>query len=229
MIGLIIQLGISWLLLWIFHKKDLTALGLKPSKDRLSDFAFGFVISSIVFAAYALSTTFLTGNHWKINHNFSVSEFLSSTWWTTNSVLFEELIFRGALLYILIQKTNEWAACLVSAIAFGIYHWFSFGVLGDPIQMAYVFISTGLWGLMFAFAFSRTKSLYLPAGLHLGWNFFSSVIVSQGQLGEQFLVSSNNGELLSGLRSIILQLLQILLLPAITYVYLKWYRQRDTK
>lgn len=221
MIGILIQLAISWLLLWLIAKKDLTILGLKPTTSRLKNFIFGFIISAAVFTLYCLTTAFLTDNDWTINTDFSIRDFLSSTWWTINSVLFEELIFRGALLYILIQKINERTACFVSAIAFGIYHWFSFGVFGNPVQMTYVFISTGIWGLMFAFAFSKTKSLYLPTGLHLGWNLFNIVVFSQGPLGHQILISSKNGQLLTGLPSIGLQLFQLFGLPIIVYIYLK--------
>jgi len=229
MIGILVQIAVSWLLLWLFDKKDLTILGLKPTTKRLLIFSFGFIISATIFTTYCLTIAFLTDNNWKINNDFSIRDFLSSTGWTINSVIFEELIFRGALLHILIQKTNERIACFVSAIAFGIYHWFSFGALGNPIQMTYVFVSTGIWGLMFAFAFSRTKSLYLPAGLHLGWNLFNIVIFSQGPLGHQLLVNSHNGEHLTGLPSIGLQLFQILGLPVIVYIYLKKYRLTDKK
>lgn len=221
MIGVLTQLAISWLLLWLIDKKDLSILGLKPTTDRLLGFSFGFIISATIFSFYCLTTTFLTDNDWSINSNFYVEDFFSSAGWTINSVIFEELIFRGALLYLLIQKTNERIACFVSAIAFGIYHWFSLGVPGDPIQMIYVFISTGVWGLMFAFAFSKTKSLYLPVGLHLGWNLFSIVVFSQGPLGNQFLINSNDGKLLTGLPSFGLQLFQVMGLPAIVYIYLK--------
>ena len=229
MIGILIQLAVSWLLLWLVDKKNLTILGLKPTTGRLLNFTFGFTTSATVFVIYCLTITFLTNNNWTINDDFFVRDFLSSTWWTIKSVIFEELIFRGALLYLLIQKTNERTACSISAIAFGIYHWFSFGVLGDPIQMTYIFISTGVWGLMFAFAFSKTKSLYLPLGLHMGWNLFNIVVFSQGPLGHQFLVNSNNGQLLTGLPSVGLQLLQLLGLPIIVYIYLKKYRQADKK
>lgn len=224
MIGILIQLAVSWLLLWLVDKKNLSVLGLKPTTDRLLNFAFGFILSAAVLTIYCLITSFLTNNDWTINSNFSIRDFLSSTWWTTKSVIFEELIFRGALLCLLIQKANERAACFISAITFGVYHWFSFGVIGNPVLMIYVFVLTGVWGLMFAFAFSKTKSLYLPTGLHLGWNLFNIVIFSQGPLGQQVLVSSNNGQQLTGLASIGLQLFQVFGLPIIAYVYLKKYR-----
>lgn len=111
-------------------------------------------------------------------------------------------------------------ACIISAVAFGIYHWFSYGVFGEPMQMIYVFIITGIGGLMFAYAFALTKSLYLPIGLHLGWNLATIVIFSQGPLGEQLLIGSN-GQKLGGILSVLFFLYQILVLPLITYWYLK--------
>jgi hypothetical protein len=36
--------------------------------------------------------------------------------------------------------------------------------MGNPLQMTIVFIMTGIWGAMFAMAFARTKSLFLPMG-----------------------------------------------------------------
>jgi hypothetical protein len=229
MAGLLIQLAVSWLLLWFIDKKHLTVLGFKPTNQRVQQFTFGFTLSALVFTLYCLTITFFTHNHWSINQAFSRYDFIKSTWWTINSVLFEELIFRGALLYLLIHKTSERIGCFTSAVAFGIYHWFSFGVLGNPVQMIYVFIMTGVWGIMFAFAFSRTNALYLPVGLHLGWNLFNTVVFSQGPLGSQLFVSSHNGQLLTGFASIAIQLFQLLAVPVIVYFYLRKYKMVAVK
>lgn len=228
MIGILIQLAISWVLLRLIAKKGLTVLGLQPSTDRLKIFSLGFILSAACFTIYCLMTTYLTGNSWTRNSAFSLKQFLLSTWWTANSVIYEELIFRGALLYLLIQKTSLKTGCFISAIAFGIYHWFSFGVFGNPIQMTYIFFSTGIWGLMYAYSFAKTKSLYLPTGLHLGWNVFNIVIFSQGPLGHQLLINSNNEQHVSGLPSIGLQLFQLLGLPIIMFIYLKKFRRSDS-
>jgi hypothetical protein len=134
-------------------------------------------------------------------------------------VLYEELIFRGALLYILIKKLGVKTACLTSAIGFGVYHWFTSGAMGNPLQMTFVFVMTGIWGAMFAMAFARTKSLYLPIGLHFGWNFISTVIFSQGPLGIQ-LLNGSGGQKLGGALSVIVFLFQLSAVPLITYWYL---------
>lgn len=229
MFGILIQLLISWLLLWFTERKNLIVLGFIPTKTRLLGFLFGFSISAIVISFLYLAISWLTNNYWSINPDFQASDFFSSTWWVFKSVIFEELIFRGALLYILIQKTNEIKACLISAISFGIYHWFSFSVIGNPVLMTYIFFTTGIWGLMFAFAYSRTESLYLPIGLHLGWNLFNIVIFSQGPFENQLFINSNNGQLLTGFTSVGFQLFQVFAVPIIILYYLNRRRQKVKK
>ena len=104
----------------------------------------------------------------------------------------EELIFRGALLYILIQKLGKLKGIIISSIAFGIYHWFTFEILGSIIPMIVVFIGTGLMGYAFALSFSKTKSIAMPIGLHLGWNFTVNTIFSNGPLGNGIILSESN-------------------------------------
>lgn len=220
MLGLIVELIISWLLLWIFCKKGLLVLGILPTQSRLFNLFFGILIAAVCCTVYYLSLTFFTTDKWTLNNEFTGKKLLASSWWTLNSVLYEELMFRGALLYILIKKFGVKTACITSAFCFGVYHWFTFGAIGNPLQMLFVFIITVIWGLMFAIAFAKTKSLYLPIGLHFGWNLISTVIFSQGPLGNQLLISSG-GQKLGGILSLVVFLFQVLTVPLITYWYLK--------
>lgn len=219
MLGLIVELIISWILLWIFFKKGLLVLGIVPTQNRLFNLFFGILIAAVCCTLYYSSFVFFTANKWTLNNEFSGQKLLTSSWWTLNSVLYEELIFRGALLYILIKKLGVRTACITSAICFGVYHWFTSGALGNPLQMTIIFIMTGIWGAMFAMAFARTKSLYLPIGLHFGWNFISTVIFSQGPLGNQLLIISG-GQNLSEVLSTVVLIFQLLAVPVITYWYL---------
>lgn len=219
MLGLIVELIISWLLLWIFFKKGLLVLGIVPTQSRLFNLFFGILIAAVCCTLYCLSFAFFTTNKWTLNNEFTGQKLLASSWWTLNSVLYEELIFRGALLYILIKKLGVRTACITSALCFGVYHWFTSGVLGNPLQMTIIFIMTGIWGAMFAMAFARTKSLYLPIGLHFGWNFISTVVFSQGPLGNQLLVISGGQKLGEALSAAVF-IFQLLAAPVVTYWYL---------
>jgi len=221
MLGLFVELVLSWLLLWLFFKKSLLALGIAPTQSRIFNLGIGLLIAGICAALYYLSFSTFLNNHWTINTAFTKQKFAAGSWWTLQSVLYEELIFRGALLYILIKKIGINAACITSAICFGVYHWFTSGALGNPQQMAIIFFMTGIWGWMFAMAFAKTKSLYLPIGLHFGWNFISTIIFSQGPSGKQFLVL--NGEDRFGVAlSVAVFIFQLFAVPVITYCYLRW-------
>jgi uncharacterized protein len=220
MAGLIVELIVSWILLWLFSKASLLVLGISPTRPRIYNFLIGFLIASVVCFVYYLSLAGVSDSHLMLNREFSIRNFFKSSWWVLNSVLFEEFIFRGALLYIAIKKLGARNACILSAIAFGIYHWFSYGAFGNIKQMLIIFIMTGTWGLMFAYAFAKTKSMYLPIGLHFGWNLVNTVVFSQGPLGQQILITSSNKKL-EGNLSLVFFILQIVAVPIIVYMYLR--------
>jgi len=220
MAGILVELIISWLLLWFIYKKHLTVLGFTLTKSRCLNLLFGFLIAAVCSVIYYMSFTVFANNRWLINQTFTTQKLPASSWWTFISVLYEELIFRGALLYIAIQKFGAKNACIISAALFAIYHWFSMGGFGNPVQMILIFCMTGIWGFMFAMAFAKTQSLYLPIGLHFGWNFISAVIFSNGPLGTQLLISSNEQKL-NGILSLAIFLFQIFSVPLFVYWYLK--------
>jgi membrane protease YdiL (CAAX protease family) len=220
MLGLLIELVINWILLWVVCKKNLAVLGIMPSMKRFTNLFIGFLIAAVCCTIYYLSFTVFAGNSWVFNKGFTIHSMAGSAWWTLRSVLFEELIFRAALLYIAIQKLGTKTACIISAVAFGVYHWFSQGAFGNPVQMIFLFGMTAIWGFMFAIAFSTTKSLYLPIGLHFGWNLISTVVFSQGPLGNQLLISSG-GQKLGEALSVVFFLFQVFSVPLIIYWYLK--------
>ena len=81
-------------------------------------------------------------------------------------------------------------ALFFSAAAFGVYHWFTFGVLGSPPAMVVVFIVTGFMGYVFGLAYFRTSSLMLPIGIHLGWNLVVNTLLPiNPKSGALFVVS----------------------------------------
>lgn len=228
MIGIIVALTISWLLLFLIEKKNILSLGFLPVGKRLKQFFIGFLITAILCAIIQYSESLLKSSTWILNEKISSLIILKSFWWDLKSVLTEELIFRGAVLYILIQKIGSNKAILISAIAFGIYHWFSFGVLGNVVAMILVFIGTGLMGYAWAWAFAKTKSIMLPFGFHLGWNFIHNSIFSKGPLGERVLTSQGGNEL-SDWTSLLNFVLGLVLVPILLLIYVRYFVKEETK
>ena len=188
MVGIIVQLALSWLIIWLFNKGNLKILGFFPTKRRLLDFGIFFFITSICCASDFFLRMYFAEQQWKLNPDISASLIFTGLWWNIKSVLFEELIFRGVLLYILIKKLGALKAIVISAIAFGIYHWFSHEVIGDAKQMAITFLTTGTMGLLYAYGYAKSFSLYIPCAIHLGWNITRSVVFSETVIGDQLFV-----------------------------------------
>ena len=186
MAGIVVELIISWLLLWFISKQHLSVLGFKPTKSRIINLGVGFLIAASCCCIYQLLTTAFVDNHWFLNKNSTTKAILESVKWGLISVLYEELIFRGALLYIAINKLGIKWACILSAVCFGVYHWFTFNVLGNPFMMVITFLMTAIVGFSWAYSFAKTKSVYLPIGLHFGWNLVSMVYFPMAFQSKQF-------------------------------------------
>ncbi len=224
MAGVIVELIISWILLWFICKKHLSVLGFRPTKNRVTHLGLGLLIAASCCTIYQLMTTVFVGNNWILNKQATREEILENSRGALISVLYEELIFRGALLYIAIKKLGVTKACILSSVCFGIYHWFTFNVIGNPFMMVITFLMTAFVGLSWAFAFAKTSSLYLPIGLHFGWNLFSLVVFSNSSPAQAIFVRANDNNL-QGLLSWLVFIFQILALPLLTF----WYLRRLSK
>jgi hypothetical protein len=82
----------------------------------------------------------------------------------------EELMSRGYHLQTIASGLNLFWGLVLSSVIFGALH------LGNPnatwVSAAGIFFA----GLFLGYAYLRTGQLWLPIGLHLGWNFFEGVI-----------------------------------------------------
>ncbi|WP_019870007.1 CPBP family intramembrane glutamic endopeptidase [Salinispora oceanensis] len=78
----------------------------------------------------------------------------------------EELIFRGILFRIVEQRIGTWAALILTGLLFGILHLF------NPNASLWSSVAIAIEaGGMLAAAYAATRTLWLPIGLHFGWNF----------------------------------------------------------
>jgi hypothetical protein len=82
----------------------------------------------------------------------------------------EELLSRGYHLQTMASGTNLFWGVILSSAAFGIFH------IQNPsanwVSTAGIFLA----GVYLAYGYLRTRQLWLPIGLHIGWNFFEGVV-----------------------------------------------------
>ncbi len=181
---------LSWLVIYRIDRKSIFRLWLQPWSRRRKEFLQGFFFLAGLCILGQVVFSLLNGTSWSISQDLKAEKFLDSLYFDINSVLFEELLFRGLILHLLIKYLNKNRAIIISSIAFGIYHWFTMGVLGNMMGMAVVFLVTASMGYALASAYATTRSLLLPISLHLGWNLTNHNIFSQGPLGTMFLEAS---------------------------------------
>ncbi|MBA6153062.1 CPBP family intramembrane glutamic endopeptidase [Gelidibacter maritimus] len=228
MIGILVAIVVSWLLLYLIEKNNILALGFLPIGKRLKQFLIGFLVTGLLCVLDQFLESYLKSSTWILNKEMTSGIIIKSFWWDFKSVLTEELMFRGALLYILIQKIGAKKSILISAIVFGIYHWFSYGVLGNVMAMILVFIGTGLMGYALAWAFSKTKSIMLPLGLHLGWNFIYNTIFSNGPLGALLLIQKGGNEL-TDWASLLNFISGLIIVPVLVLIYIRYFVKEETE
>jgi membrane protease YdiL (CAAX protease family) len=97
----------------------------------------------------------------------------------------EELIFRGALLGLFMQRHRPWVAALLSSLVFGVWHVLpTLSSLGDkpgvsaaqdnPLlqvgAVAFVVLATGVAGMFFSWLRLRSGSILAPWLTHTGFN-----------------------------------------------------------
>lgn len=214
MIGILVVLIVSWALLRISLRKNLSVLGIQPVRDRIGQFVVGFFLTGILCASCQLAESWLESSQWTLNNEATLANLSDAIWWDFKSVLTEELVFRGAILYLLIHFLESKKAILLSAIAFGIYHWFSYGIMGNLVPMVVVFVGTGLMGYAWALSYYKTNSIMMGVGLHLGWNVTFNSIFSKGPLGSQMLIKQG-GEIMSDWASLANFMLNMIIVPLI--------------
>jgi hypothetical protein len=221
-------LALSWLLLRL-EGKSLVVLGLNAPALRARQLAAGFLVAGLAVVVQQLGLAVVADVPWRLNPDADAALLGRSVRWNVNSVLYEELLFRGYLLYQAICRLGTRRGVLLAAAAFGVYHWFSYGVIGNPVMMAFVFAFTGAFGLMLALAFARTRSIALPIGLHLGWNLVSYLGFSTGPLGRGLLVPGNGAARLeaAGLPDFLLDMVLPMVLVTAVCAYLTRGSPRD--
>jgi uncharacterized protein len=77
----------------------------------------------------------------------------------------EEMLFRGYAFQLLLRSTSPYATILPVSVLFGLAH------LGNQNASVGGVMNTVLWGVLLGWAYYRTGALWLPIGLHFGWNF----------------------------------------------------------
>jgi membrane protease YdiL (CAAX protease family) len=165
------------------------ALGLAPNPLRWRDLLTGIGIAFV--PVVALAAGYFACEIYRLKSGFPASGIVRIVLAAAVVASVEEFLFRGVLLGLCLRTMRPAAAALVSSLAFAVVHFMRVAKpsveppvswLSGFAQLPQVFSSAPPWpilgwgllslvlaGLILAYATMRTRSLFLPIGIHAGW------------------------------------------------------------
>lgn len=230
MLGIVVILLISWLLLHFIESKNLNVLGVLPIKKSLIEFGVGLLFIIVLTLIVIHLDSWFLSIEWKMNSKIDYMAIIQSIWYNLKSAVTEDLIFRGAILYILVSKLGLRTGVIISATVFGVYHWFSFGMLPGDFRLfplLYIFIITGSAGYVWAYAYIKTKSIMMPLGFHLGANFVLSLYFENAPYGELLFSKASTEIIENQWLNLLYLILKGVSAPLITYLFIKFWVRKN--
>lgn len=164
---LVCALFANWLVLRMFTTVRLGDLGLWWSRVSADNLALG-LFGGIGAALLVLGVPLLTGAA-----HFVTTPAERPSW---DAIVFvgillaagssgEEIFFRGFGFQVLLARFGTYATVVPVGVVFALLH-------GSNPNATWVgIINTAGFGILFGYAYLRSRDLWLPIGLHFGWNF----------------------------------------------------------
>jgi membrane protease YdiL (CAAX protease family) len=175
---------------WVVRRTEHRAPTEVARSGAAGRVGWGVLIGMGMFAAVIANIAFLGGYH---VHGFgSVTGAAGIFGFMAAAAVTEELLFRGVLFRIIEERTGTWIALLLTGVLFGAMH------LLNPDASLWGAIAIAVEaGFMLAACYAATRNLWVPIGLHFGWNFaaggISGVVVSGNGASKGLLDATTSG------------------------------------
>jgi len=153
--------------------------GLILSKFSLKHFIFGFSLPLLLFIPL-LFLLALKGIHFS---GLTITDLALLLYQIGFLATAEELFFRGVIFQRLIDKLGEASAVFITSIVFAIFH------LLNPHLTFISLFNIFLAGVMLGVCYIKTYSLWLPIGVHIGWNFWQQFLLDSPISGHSMFIS----------------------------------------
>ncbi|MDO3685882.1 CPBP family intramembrane glutamic endopeptidase [Micromonospora sp. C28ISP2-4] len=175
------------------ERREVTELARDGATARLNR---GVLIGFAMFAAVIVNIALMGGYH--VHGIGSVSGAVGMFGFMAAAAVTEELMFRGLLFRLVEERLGTWLSLLLTGVLFGLMHLLNadaslWGATAIAIEA----------GFMLAACYAATRNLWVPIGLHFGWNFaaggiFSVVVSGNGESTGLLDASTSGSTLLSG-------------------------------
>jgi len=165
--GLLAAAFSNGLCLRIYVRRGIAAIGLQGDTAALVNLGLG-CMGGMGAAALVLAGPLLVQAA-RIERDAGSSQSLPSFFFVSVLLLFgsagEELLFRGFGFQVLVRALGGWTTVVPVGVIFAALH------AGNPNATWLGLANTAGFGILFGYAFLRSHDIWLPIGLHFGWNF----------------------------------------------------------
>ena len=170
----------TWVCTWL-RKEPLASVGFLLDRRWMKEIAWGTLIGMGVMLAAAGMVWAAGGVRFELDPARSLKTLGYGVYVMLFVALFEENLFRGFLFQRLLDGTGVWITQIALALFFALAHWGNPGMNGATKLWATINIA--LAAVFLGLAYLRTRSLALPIGIHLGWNWTQGNVLGFGVSG----------------------------------------------
>jgi membrane protease YdiL (CAAX protease family) len=182
----------GWVVRRTEHRPS-TEVGLEGAAPAVGR---GLLIGAAMFSAVIVNL--FSSGHYEVDGLGSPTGAVGLFGFMAGAAVTEEVLYRGVLFRIVEERTGTWIALILTGLLFGASH-----LLNPNASLWGAFAIAIEAGGMLTAAYVATRRLWVPIGVHFGWNFAASGIfsteVSGNDTPQGLLNSSMSGpELLTG-------------------------------
>lgn len=161
--------------------RSFSSLGFVPGWRWLLECLAGTLGGILIILLTALLVRGMDGFHWERAAGAGARQLLTSAWIFLGVAFNEEIIARGYPFQRLVEGAGPWVGQLAFAGLFALGHWGNPGMHGAT--KIWATLNIGLAAILLGFCYLRTRSLALPIGVHLGWNWTQGSLLGFGVSG----------------------------------------------
>ncbi len=145
-------------------------------RARLADFGLGWspesmraLLKGLGFGAAAAASVLFALLLFNLVHFEKVPSDTAGAAVLTSALLLigaagEEMMFHGYAFQVLVRKAGPFATILPVGLLFGAMH------TSNQNSTAMGVVNTAIWGVLLGYACYRSGALWMPIGMHFGWN-----------------------------------------------------------
>ncbi|MER3524316.1 MAG: hypothetical protein C4326_09680 [Ignavibacteria bacterium] len=181
---LVAALVATWMVTRWVNRKPFVAVGLSVNAHTMKQLGIGcllgWLMMTVIFGfQYVSDHVMVTAPD--ISLVDGVQAFVGAALFFAVAAMSEEVLFRGYPFQTLVRGIGFIPSAVVMGVLFAAAH------LMNPNASVFGFVNTFLVALLFSLAYWRTRSLWLPFGIHFAWNFSQTTLYGYPTSGVHFM------------------------------------------